>query len=141
MEASEARKTKNRRVIEMSHIPNLRAWLIAAKAIATTDQIVSKVALTKQTKGIRAFQNVYGRAGFNRWPSDVMRHSFVSYHIAAFNNRNLSAELAGHDVVIQKKHYENKFTSQLTADELKADGKFVVQAYAQAFFNILPMGD
>jgi integrase len=40
-----------------------------------------------------------------QWPHDVMRHTYCSYHLAAFENEALTAHLAGHDVKILRRHY------------------------------------
>ncbi len=39
------------------------------------------------------------------WPHDVMRHTYCSYHLAAFQNEALTAHMAGHDVKVLRKHY------------------------------------
>jgi integrase len=40
-----------------------------------------------------------------KWPHDVMRHTFCSYHYAAFGDEALTTKLAGHTLRMFRKHY------------------------------------
>ena len=40
-----------------------------------------------------------------KWPHDVMRHSFCSYHYAAFGDEALTCKSAGHTLRMFRKHY------------------------------------
>ncbi len=134
--ASIAKKTKNRRVFLLEYAPNLEAWLRFAKKHARNGNITERNERLQQTDKVTAAKAIYTAAGFKRWPQDVMRHSFVSYHIEAFGDRARSAELAGHDVATQKKHYESKLTP---VDDPKAPSELVQPKYAKRFFEIMPV--
>lgn len=129
-------KTCLSRVFELRHAPNLIAWLKRAKEISKSDEVASQTDLTVQHNHRSAFEHIWHDAGFERWPQDAMRHSFVSYHIQSFGDRKLTAELSGHTIAVQKKHYENKATP---SDDPKEGGEVLTQRYAAGFFNILPV--
>jgi integrase len=40
-----------------------------------------------------------------KWPHDVMRHTYCSYHLAAFENEALTIHCAGHSQRMFRKHY------------------------------------
>lgn len=46
-------------------------------------------------------------AGFEKWPPDVLRHTFATYHVAAFKSPEETARQMGHisGLGILKKHY------------------------------------
>ena len=47
-------------------------------------------------------------AGLSNWPHNVMRHCFASYHLAMFQNQNLTALQLGHrDTDLLYNHYRN----------------------------------
>jgi len=41
-----------------------------------------------------------------KWPHDVMRHTYCSYHLAAFENEAQTAFNAGHKVEVLRNHYK-----------------------------------
>lgn len=53
------------------------------------------------------------------WPANVTRHSFVSYHLAAFENAGKTALEAGHSEQMLFNHYRAVVT-QTTAQEFWA---------------------
>jgi len=62
----------------------------------------------------RRWEQFLEKAGFRirdknpngmKWPHDVMRHTYCSYHLAFFQNEALTAHLAGHDVKVLRKNY------------------------------------
>lgn len=55
-----------------------------------------KYAIPERPKGIR----------LKEWPHDVMRHTYCSYHLAAFENEPLTVHCAGHDFRMFRKHYK-----------------------------------
>jgi integrase/recombinase XerD len=61
------------------------------------------------------------------WPSDVLRHSYASYHCAAFKDSRLTSQEMGHsgDLQIFNRHYRNR----------------VKEADALAFWQIVPASD
>lgn len=56
----------------------------------------------------------YREAGIERWPEDVMRHTFASNHLAKFNDLNLLLRLMGHRSNPQTlwRHYHNARTTR-----------------------------
>ena len=81
-------KTRARRLVTIQ--PNLRAWLhLGGELRGMSDTTVrEKLALAKVP-----------------WSHNVTRHSFVSYHLAAFNNAGRTALEAGHSEGMLFKHY------------------------------------
>jgi integrase len=63
-------------------------------------------------------------AMLERWPGDILRHSFASYHCAAFRDSRLTSQEMGHsgDLQIFNRHYRNR----------------VKEADALAFWSIFP---
>lgn len=78
-------KTAKRRLVEISD--NLRAWLEAYRQVA--GPVAPPNARKRRLKAMEA-------ARIDRWPVDVMRHSFCSYHLAAHNDAAKTALRAGH---------------------------------------------
>jgi integrase len=81
-------KTRARRLVTIQ--PNLAAWLaLGGELRGMSDTTVrEKLALAKV-----------------EWSHNVTRHSFVSYHLAAFNNAGRTALEAGHSETMLFKHY------------------------------------
>ena len=78
-------KDRDRRIVEIR--PNLAAWL---RPLAKKNGRV----LSRPLGQLRiAARNVLGLA---EWPADVMRHSFVSYHFAEFQNEAATKRQVGH---------------------------------------------
>lgn len=81
-------KTRARRLVTIQ--PNLRAWLeLGGELRPLSDMTV---------RGVIRLSNV-------DWQHNVTRHSFVSYHLAAFGNAGKSALEAGHTEQVLFKHY------------------------------------
>lgn len=87
-------KTRSRRLVPIQ--PNLRAWL---EPIAQIAGPVVGVNLRHRHLAARS------RAGIAKWPENAMRHSFVSYRLAATGNASQTALESGHDQSILFAHY------------------------------------
>jgi integrase len=87
-------KTRSRRLVPIQD--NLRAWLTP---IAETAGVVVGRNLRKRHLDARK------RAGITKWPENAMRHSFVSYRLAATGNAAQTALESGHDQAILFAHY------------------------------------
>lgn len=113
----ETSKSKETRKVRIE--PNLRAW-IARYLDKDESEVVRSKNFTNQIKKLRA-QLGYKVMGKNekaaKYPHDLMRHSYGSYHRKKYNNRALLAELMGNSVEIIRKHYLNP---HITGDELDA---------------------
>jgi len=113
----ETSKSKETRKVRIE--PNLRAWI---ERYLDKDEIevVRSKNFTNQIKKLRA-QLGYKVMGRNekaaKYPPDLMRHSYGSYHLKKYNNRALLAELMGNSVEIIRKHYLNP---HVTGDQLDA---------------------
>jgi integrase len=103
-----ARKAKTRRRRLVPVLPVLRAWLDLGGALP----------LAQVNNRLRA---VVVAAGVP-WPNNAPRHSFVSYHLAKFQNAGQTALLAGHGEQMLFNHYREIVTSQA----------------AEEFFNLFP---
>jgi integrase len=92
-------KTRARRLVTIQ--PNLRAWLdLGGELRAVGDMTVRAVIrLSKVT-----------------WSHNVTRHSFVSYHLAQFNNAGKTALEAGHTEQMLFKHYRALVTPAAAAE-------------------------
>lgn len=105
-------KTAQRRLVDIS--PNLAEWLFAFPGVS------GAVAPPNVTKLRRAAMKA---AGIRRWPVDVMRHSFISYHLARGKDAAETALQAGHkgtDMIFR--HYR----------------EIVKPKEAEAFWGIVP---
>jgi integrase len=78
-------KTASRRLVTI--LPNLKAWLEAADARSGP---VYPVNGRKLTDAARI------RAGLKDWPSNALRHSYASYHLAKFQDAPALALQMGH---------------------------------------------
>ncbi len=87
-------KTRSRRLVPIQD--NLRAWLapVAEGAGAVVGRNLRKRHLDARK-----------RAGITKWPENAMRHSFVSYRLAATGNAAQTALESGHDQAILFAHY------------------------------------
>jgi integrase len=89
-------KTAQRRFVTLQ--PNLRAWLLPLRQL--------KGYVTPQENFRQAFEQVREAAGIVEWPGNALRHSFASYHLAAFKNAASTAlELGHHDSRVTFAHY------------------------------------
>lgn len=110
----ETSKSKKTRKVTIE--PNLRVW-IERYLDEDQDEVVLSKNFTNQIKKLRARLG-YSVMGKNekaaRYPHDLMRHSYGSYHLKKYSNRALLAELMGNSVEIITQHYLNP---HITSDE------------------------
>jgi integrase len=81
---------------------NLLAWLLPHRKAA------GPISFAKDSDYRSKFDRVKDAAGIDPWPSNALRHSFGSYHLARYNDANKTALLMGHrstDVLFN--HYRN----------------------------------
>ncbi|MEI6194338.1 MAG: hypothetical protein WCS42_08410 [Verrucomicrobiota bacterium] len=104
-------KTRRRRLVDIQ--PNLAAWLAIGGALPVRGS---------QSNIWRDFTAALLKATAVPWHHNVTRHSFVSYHLAKFQNAGKTALLAGHTEAMLFAHYR----------------EIVTQPAAAEFFNILP---
>ncbi|HRJ10967.1 MAG TPA: tyrosine-type recombinase/integrase [Prosthecobacter sp.] len=79
-------KTGRRRLVTIS--ANLLSWL--EPCAREKGRVVNPNERKKRLAAMKA-------AGIERWPSDVLRHSFASYHLAAHKDMNGTALELGHN--------------------------------------------
>jgi integrase len=95
-------KTASRRFVKIQ--PNLTAWLLPS--IGGTGRVCPQN-LRKLLEADRA------RAGLKKWPSNALRHSFASYHLAKFENAaQLALELGHTNQEITFRHYRELVTPE-----------------------------
>lgn len=93
---AEKSKTAMRRLVTIQ--PNLRAWLLPLRQL--------KGSVTPQENFRALFETARIAAGLREWPENALRHSFASYHLAAFKNAASTAlELGHHDSRVTFAHY------------------------------------
>jgi integrase len=93
---AEKSKTATRRFVTMQ--PNLRTWLLPLRQL--------KGSVTPQQNFRELFNQARHAAGITDWPENALRHSFASYHMAAFRNAALTALECGHtDSRLTFQHY------------------------------------
>jgi integrase len=93
--AAEKAKTAQKRFASIQ--PNLREWLLPLRRHS------GKVAPDNFRK---LFDEARAAASIELWPSNAMRHSYASYHLAHFQNAARTAmELGHHDSRITYAHY------------------------------------
>lgn len=78
-------KDRDRRIVEIQ--PNLAAWL---KPLTRARGRV----LTHPVAKLRAAARTV--LGLTEWPADIMRHTYVSYHFARFQNEAYTKKQVGH---------------------------------------------
>jgi len=89
-------KTAQRRFVTLQ--PNLREWLLPLRKL--------KGNVTPESAFRESFEYAREAAGITEWPENGLRHSFASYHLAAFKNAASTAlELGHHDSRITFAHY------------------------------------
>lgn len=71
-------KTRQRRVIELERVAVV--WLRLWRRICPQMKNIAPANLVKRWRALR------GMAGISKWPHDALRHTFASYHFAAFQN-------------------------------------------------------
>ena len=104
-------KTRSRRLVPI--LDNLKAWV---QPIANPAGPVVERELRYRHEAARQ------RAGIEEWPENCMRHSFVSYRLAATGNAAQVALESGHDQAILFRHYR----------------ELVKPQQAERFFSIAP---
>ena len=87
-------KTRSRRLVPI--LDNLQAWL---QPIAKPSGPIVERELRYRHEAARE------RAGIKEWPENCMRHSFVSYRLAATGNAAQTALESGHDQAVLFAHY------------------------------------
>jgi integrase len=93
---AEKAKTAMRRFVTI--LPNLREWLLPLRKL--------KGNVTPSEGVRRLFDSSRIAAGIKEWPDNALRHSFASYHLAAFKNAASTAlELGHHDARMTFAHY------------------------------------
>jgi integrase len=90
--SSQAAKKRRRRVIELT--PTAVLWIKAAIAAGC---------VTPETE--HSFIKARKVAGL-QLPANILRHTFCSYHLAHFKNKNLTAELAGNSPTVIDEFYK-----------------------------------
>lgn len=89
-------KTRQRRLVDISD--NLASWLLPYR---DEEGLVAPNWFRGRLEKLRQ------KAGLTTWPKNGMRHSFVSYHMAQYQNPNMTALQAGHDVDVSFSNYRN----------------------------------
>jgi len=90
-------KTRQQRNVDMSDA--LVAWLMP---YARTEGLIIPAGFRKKMEQLRKL------AGITKWPDNGLRHSFGSYHVARFQNPNMTALQMGHATTdMLFKHYRN----------------------------------
>jgi integrase len=80
-------KTARRRIVEISD--NLREWLVPYRQLSGPLRL-------KDTTYRRRFAAAVKAAGIKQWPSNALRHSFASYHLAHYQDAARTALQLGH---------------------------------------------
>jgi integrase len=100
--------------------PNLHAWLKRARPASGTGPV--SVGYDRLNELIKSAATA---AGIERWPHDGMRHSFCSYHFAAYRDEHATMAQSGHrSVTTFRRHY----------------CKPIQQKVAYAYWKIRPSG-
>jgi integrase len=86
--AAEHAKGADRRLIEMSE--NLKEWLLPYEDRSGKLWRLSHMEFYRDLEAARA------KAGISKWPSNVLRHSYASYHLAFHQNAAALALQMGH---------------------------------------------
>ncbi len=107
-------KTRQRRLVEI--VTALAAWLEPFRAFTS-----GKICTLHEIIFQQHFLALCEKIGVERKPNGL-RHSFVTYHFAAYGNENLTAALAGHSPAMVHQHYKGLAT----------------RAEAEKWFNVMP---
>ena len=89
-------KTRARRLVPI--LDALREWITP---IAKTAGKITRVNFNRRAAAVRR------AAGITEWPDNAMRHSFVSYRLAATSNAAQTALESGHDQSVLFAHYRD----------------------------------
>ncbi len=92
--SAKASKTASRRIVMIAD--NLLAWLLQAP------KRLGSVCPADERK---LFETARKSANITDWPSDALRHSWVTYRFALTNDAAVTAAEAGHDQTILHRHY------------------------------------
>lgn len=92
-------KTRRRRLVAI--LPALRVWLDVGGSLPVLNRV-------------RRYYRVRDASGV-AWSHDVTRHSFVSYHLAAFRSASNTALEAGHSETVLFAHYREVVTADAAA--------------------------
>jgi hypothetical protein len=98
--SAEKSKTRRRRLVTIQ--PNLRAWLALGGGLPVRN--------TSQRWA--GFSRALHKATGVTWPHNVTRHSFVSYHLAKFENAGKTALEAGHTEQMLFSNYRELVTTE-----------------------------
>jgi len=112
---AEIAKTSSRRTLDLPD--NLKAWMAVAEK-PEDGRLVSKKAVVK----VSSEKGRLAQVGLV-WKQNVLRHSFISYHLAKHRTPHLTAALAGNSVGIIQSNYKS----------------LVTPSAAEAWFNITPI--
>jgi site-specific recombinase XerD len=99
-------KKRSRRVVTINE--TCAAWLALCAQLRG-----AVITVAKQTLDIR-IQNLAKLAGLTAWKANGLRHSFVTYHVAAYKDLPRTAYEAGNSVEVIKRHYD-RLASEATA--------------------------
>ena len=92
---AEMAKTRRRRVVTLPE--NLLTW------IAPLSQCTGAIAPSRFREKLEKHRK---EISLKKWPHDVLRHSFCTYHIALHQNEHLTAQQAGNSPQILRAHYD-----------------------------------
>jgi hypothetical protein len=113
---ADAAKNPSRRTIDQT--PNLQAW----KAIAPKKEPDAPLISKHEAKKVYSDKARLREVGVT-WKKNVLRHSFISYHLARHRDIRLTKELAGNSAGIIQSNYK----------------ALVTPSAAEAWFNITPI--
>ncbi len=99
-------KTASRRLVNI--LPNLKAWI--EPLTRTTGRITPPNPRMKLNLARK-------RAGIERWPSNALRHSFASYHLAKFQDAPALALQLGHTTTAMLFSHYREVVAPVSADE------------------------
>jgi integrase len=94
------KNTRRRRFVKV--LPNLRAWLLPHRKL--------KGNVLEQETFRDLFDSAREAAGITDWPTNGLRHSFGSYHLAHFNDVNALALEMGNSPEMIFNHYRELVT-------------------------------
>ena len=92
-------KTASRRLVTIQ--PNLKAWLMPLARRSGRVQPPNARKLRREAQR---------RAGIEKWPTNALRHSCASYHLAKFQDAPATALLLGHSTTVLFAHYREVVT-------------------------------
>jgi len=110
---------KKRRIRHVDMPPVALAWL--SLVLNRTGQVTRNEHMNDYPK---RFRKLFRLAGFPKWETNAMRHSFGSYHYALSGNPLETSRLLGH-----------KASDQVLFDHYRA---LVTKEHAEAYFSLYP---